>query len=147
MKKTLGLLLAVVMLAGSGMLAQQQDADMDRLVQQYMSAWNKGDANALAALYAENAMRTAPDQMVVGKQAIQAFHAKNLAGEAKGTRLTVKPGRTQSVDADVRVQEGTWEITGGTGPQRGRYLNTVVRQGGEWKIAAIATIPETPPAR
>jgi uncharacterized protein (TIGR02246 family) len=149
MKRITGWMLALAMVAGSTLVAQQQDADIDRLVQQYVSAWNKGDANALAAMFVDNAMRTAQeDQIAVGKQAIQGFYAKNFAGDGKGTKLTVKQGRTQSVGADVRLQEGTWELTGGTqGPQRGRYLNTMVRQGGEWKLAAIATIPDPPPAK
>ena len=152
MKGTIGWMVALVMVAGSTLAAQQKDADADRLVQQYLNAWNKGDADALAALYVENGMRTdnnqMKDQMVVGREAIQAYYAKSFAGDGKGTKLSVKQGRTHASTADVRVQEGTWEVTGGPqGPRRGSYLNTYVRQGGDWKIAAVGSFPETPPAK
>jgi uncharacterized protein (TIGR02246 family) len=150
MKTLMGCVVALAILAGLPLLAQQKDADLDRLVQEYTSAWNKGDAKALAALYADDAMRTGeqPGEVVAGKQAIEQFHMKNLAGPGKGTKITINPGRTQSITPDVRSQEGTWSLSGGKeGPQRGHYLNTVVRQGGTWRIAVIASTPEATPAK
>jgi uncharacterized protein (TIGR02246 family) len=82
------------------------------------------------------------------KQAIEQFYTQNFAGPAKGTTLVVNQGQTQSIGNDVRVQEGTWRLTGGKdGPQAGRYLNTMVRQDGTWRLAALATIPDPPPAK
>ena len=102
--------------------------------------------------YADHAMRSDNNpmnvQMVAGRQAFQDYYTKGFSGDAKGTTLSVTPGRTQTIAPDVRVQEGTWQVTGGPqGSQRGRYLNTYVRQGGEWKIASVATFPEMPPAK
>jgi uncharacterized protein (TIGR02246 family) len=139
----------VAVLAGSVLVAQQKDPDMDRLVQEYISAWNKGDAKALAALYVDNAIRTGtPGQVVAGKQAIEQYYATGFAGALKGSTLTITPGRTQSISPDVRAQEGTWRISGAKeGPDRGHYLNTIVRQGGTWRIAVIASTPEATPAK
>ena len=38
--------------------------------------------------------------------------------------------------------EGTYEVAGGKLPQRGRYVNTVVRQGGLWRLVSVVTVPE-----
>jgi uncharacterized protein (TIGR02246 family) len=141
--------LALVIAAGAPLAAQQKDADVDRLVQQYASAWNKGDVKALVALFADNAMRSGePDQVRVGKQAVEQFYTQSLTGPAKGTTLVVNQGQTQAIGSDVRVQEGTWRLTGAKeGPQAGRYVNTIVRQDGTWRIASLVTIPDAPPAK
>lgn len=149
MKGLMGCIVALAIVAGSSLGAQQKDAELDKLVQEYVAAWNKADVKALTALYADNAMRTGPtDVVVVGKPAIEKYYQTSFATTAKGTTLTVTPGRTQNVSADVRLQEGTWQVAGGKdGPQRGRYLNTLVRVGGAWRLAAIAAIPDTPPMK
>jgi len=47
------------------------------------------------------------------------------------------------------VGHGSYEITGGTPPAgtptRGTYMNTMVRQGGRWLIAASAVMPSMMP--
>jgi uncharacterized protein (TIGR02246 family) len=149
MKTLVAGVLAVVMLVGAGASARQADPDLDALLQQYQSAWNKGDAKSLAALYSQNAVRMQPTgASLMGRAAIEKFFVDSFAGVWKGTKLTLKAGATQRVNADVRVQEGTFEVSGGTGaPARGRYLNTVVREGGQWKLASVAPVADTPPAK
>lgn len=149
MKTLVAGVLAVVLLAGAGASARQADPDLDALLQQYQSAWNKGDAKSLAALYTQNAVRMqTTGAPLMGRAAIEKYFADSFAGAWKGTTLTLKAGATQRLNADVRIQEGTFEVSGGTGaPQRGRYLNTVVRDGGQWKLASVAPVPDTPPAK
>jgi uncharacterized protein (TIGR02246 family) len=149
MKGLMGCVVALALVAGAPLAAQQKDAELDKLVQQYVAAWNKADVKGLVALYTDNSMRTGPtDVVVVGKGELEKYYQTSFATTAKGTTLTVTPGRTQNVSADVRVQEGTWQVAGGTdGPQRGRYMNTMVRVGGSWRLAAVAAIPDTPPTK
>jgi uncharacterized protein (TIGR02246 family) len=141
--------LAVVLLTGAAATARQSDPDLTRFTEQYQAAWNKGDAKALAALYSQNAMRAQPNAApLVGRAAIEQFFVKSFAGDWKGTKLTVKQGRSQEATPEIRIQEGTWEVSGGAGgPQRGRYLNTVMREGGEWRLLSVSTVPDTPPAK
>lgn len=148
MKTVLTCLVVLALGAAAGASAQQTGADIDRLVQQYVAAWNAGDAKAMTALYADDGMRTENISdgrlpVAVGKQALQAYYERTLGGELKGTRLTVMPEQTRSIGDDVRIQGGSWQVTGAKeGPRRGTYLNTYVRQGGEWKIAAVASVPD-----
>lgn len=144
--KTIVAVALAVLLAAAGAVARQGDPDVNRLLEQYQTAWNKGDAKAIAALYSQNALRMRTDaEPLVGRAAIEQMFVQSFAGDWKGTKLTLKAGRTQKVTADVSLHEGTFEVAGGTGaPQRGRYLNTLVREGGEWKLASVAAVPETP---
>lgn len=149
MRKLVEVMLAIVVLACVTTLAQTKtDPGIDQLLADYQAAWAKADAKGLAALYAQNAIRMGPEGAVVGRQAIQKMFEQNFAGAWKGTKVTITGGRLESVSADVRVHEGTFAVSGGSGaPQKGRYLNTLVRQGNAWRIAGLAPIPETPPDR
>jgi uncharacterized protein (TIGR02246 family) len=138
--------LAVLLFAGSGAVARQNDPNLDKLLEQYQMAWNKGDAKGLAALYTQTALRLPPEGPAVsGRAAIEKLFVQNFQGAWKGTKLTLKAVRTQEVAPNVRIQEGTYEVAGGAdGPQRGRYMNTVVREGNDWKLASVAPVADTP---
>src|SRR4051812_15825829 len=43
----------------------KSDATVDQLVKDYEAAFNKGDAKALAALYAQDALRLGPDNQLL----------------------------------------------------------------------------------
>ena len=129
--------------------AQAQPAppnpDVQKLADAFVAAWNKADAKALAALHAENAIRASPQgEMIVGRPAIEQGFAAAFADELKGSTLTVTSVNQRSIGADVIVASGTWQIKGGTPPTgaatQGTYLNTMVRQSGQWVIASSAPI-------
>jgi uncharacterized protein (TIGR02246 family) len=140
------LAVAVVVLIGftSAPLAQAPDADVQKLTQQYQEAFNKGDAKALAALYATDAFRLGPDgQFQAGRDAIQKHYMTGFEGPVKGAKLTLKPGKIQKLPGDVLLSEGTYEVTGAPdAAPRGRYVNTLVRQQGQWRLAGVTVVPE-----
>lgn len=136
--------LAIVVGIAAGAAAQQVDPEIQKLITQYEDAWGKGDAKAIAALHVADAIRVGNDaQPVVGRDAIEKVFAKNFAGPWKGTKVRIQTARAQTVATDVRVVEGSYEVTGaGPAPLRGRFLNTMVRQQGQWRLASVAAIPE-----
>lgn len=137
----------VLGLAGS-VSAQKPDAEMQKLTEQYAAAANKGDSKALAALYTADAVRLGPDgQVVTGQAAIEKQHATAFAGPQKGAKLTLRHGRTHTVTPDVAILEGTYESTGGAMSSKGRYVNTVVRQGGQWRLASVVAVPDASGAK
>jgi uncharacterized protein (TIGR02246 family) len=85
-----------------------------------------------------------------GRAAIEKGIADSLAGDAKGTTISITTGALQVIAPDVAVGEGTYTLTGGTGTPtavKGRYLNTVVKRGTAWAIAASAAfVPMRPEA-
>jgi uncharacterized protein (TIGR02246 family) len=146
MRRTASFALALVVFAVYAQAQPGKNPDVQKIADAFVTAWSKADAKALAALHADDAIRTNPQgQTIVGRAAIEQAFAAAFAGELKGSRLVIKPGDERSIGADVVVASGTWEITGGTPPAgaatRGTYLNTMVRQGGRWVIASSAPIP------
>jgi uncharacterized protein (TIGR02246 family) len=143
--------LGLAILAAGSVIAQRAEADADlaQVLEQYQNAWNQGDAKALASLYTRNAIRVAGyAEPLAGREAIEKSFATNFARSWKGTRLRMQPARTEALGPDVRLQEGTYELQRPTGePQRGRYLNTFVRESGQWLHAGVALIPYSGAAR
>jgi uncharacterized protein (TIGR02246 family) len=144
MSKTAGIaammLLALSLVAG----AQKADPDAQKVAEQYAAAFNKGDAKALAALYTAGGARLGTDgQLVAGRAALEAMYAAGFAGPLKGSKLTLVPGSSHVVAPDVKVIAGRF-TTDGIATVKGRYVNTIVKQGAHWLLASVVTIPDPP---
>jgi uncharacterized protein (TIGR02246 family) len=130
--------------------AQTSDPAMDKLAADWAAAFAKADVKTLASLYTENAIRVTPEGgKVVGREAIAKEFATNFAGPWKGATIKIHVGAVQHVSPDIAVSEGTFEVMGVTGPDgkpmplKGKYLNTVVKQGGAWVLASNAAVEPT----
>lgn len=124
------------------------DPEIQKVVDAFVEAWSRGDAKAIAALHTTDATRIAPDGTIsVGRAGIEEAMSKALSGPFKGTRLSVTTGKGGANSAGMRIQSGTWEVTGGAPPPetatKGTYLNTLVRQGDRWLIAGAAAVGST----
>jgi uncharacterized protein (TIGR02246 family) len=125
-------------------------ADMQKVRDEYVAAWSKADARAVAMLHAEQAVVVnGMGEVMAGRQAVQQSMEKQFAGPWKGTTLTVTPGRQHSVGNDVIVEEGRFRISGGQaggaeaqkmgGQEEGHYLVTLGRVEGQWRIVSHAS--------
>jgi uncharacterized protein (TIGR02246 family) len=129
-------------------VAQKSDPSLEQLARDYQTTFNKGDAKALAAFYATDALLVTPTgQLLTGQAAIEQNYLTSLAGPLKGTKLLLHPGKTQTLTADVALIQGTYEVTGGPTTVKGCYLNTVVKRAGQWRLAGVVTVPEQTAAR
>ena len=152
MKRLTGVVCAAACLAlAASVGAQSADPAMVKLVQSYEQAWMKGDANAVAAHYAEDALVVNAEGVHQGRAAVAKSMTTNFAGPWKGSTLSVHLGKTQPLGPDMTMNEGTYEVKGLTGPDgkpmviKGSYLNTLVKKGGAWVIVGhMAFAP--PPA-
>jgi uncharacterized protein (TIGR02246 family) len=125
--------------------AQKADPDAQKIVDQYSAAFNKGDAKTLATLYAVNGTRVGPEgTLIAGRATIEKNYADGFAGPLKGSTLTLEQGATHVVTPDVKVMEGRFSTTTSIAPVKGRYVNTMVRQGKTWLLATVVTIPDPP---
>lgn len=151
-----GRVLGIALLAGltgTGLVLAQAtpDAEFKKIADAFSQAWAKGDAKGIAALHTKDAVRMSGsgDPAVKGTAAIEKAMADALAGPYKGTTLNITSTSYTRVTADTYVGEGSYEIAGGTppagSPTRGQYMNTMVRQGGRWLIAASAVMPAMAP--
>jgi uncharacterized protein (TIGR02246 family) len=144
--------LTVLLVASVGS-AQAPDAAMEKLRTDFEQAWNRGDAKALAALYTEDALTVNAEGVAVrGRSAIEKTMGGSFAGPLKGSTISIKAGASQALPGDMSLNEGTYTISGGKGPDgkpmtiNGRYLNTAVKRGNAVLIAGSAAfIPQPPP--
>jgi uncharacterized protein (TIGR02246 family) len=145
MRRTAWLSAIVLVTVSALVSAQKPDADVAKLTARYEAAFNKGDAKAVAALYTEEGTRLGPDgSFLKGRALIEKMYAAGFVGPLKGVQLTLTPASSQVLTPDVQVTEGTYSATGTT-PLKGRYVNTIVRKGGQWLLASVVTIPAPPP--
>jgi ketosteroid isomerase-like protein len=102
----------------------------------WYQAFNRGDAAAVAAFYADDAVLAAPDVPAVkGTAAIRDLIAKDI-GTFHSSGLTVAEGATSDVgvSGDVAWQSGTWVVTDKNGApvDAGKGLTIFQRRGGKW---------------
>ena len=147
-RRTLVSAVVLVLCAVATPAQSAKNPELQKVADAFVAAWNKADAKALAALHAENCITTTngPAQVIVGPPAVEQDYTKAFAAELKGTKLILKPGDERTINPDLAITSGTWEITGPTPPPpgaatRGTYINTLVKQGGKWLIVSSAAIP------
>jgi uncharacterized protein (TIGR02246 family) len=126
------------------------EPDLKKLAADFSQAWAKGDAKAIAAMHAEDALRLpGTGQVISGRAEIEQNYAQALSGPFKGSQIVITPGQTKQLTPDVYVGEGRFQISGGTlpanTPTSGNYANTYVRRSGRWLLAMSAI--SYPPAR
>ena len=142
-----------VAIAVPAFLAGQQSVspEYQKVMDAFTAAYNKGNAAGIGAIYAEDALRVAPDGTVLaGRAAVQQNYGASLAGPMKGASIKLTATESRQLTPDIHVVVGTWEVTGAqAGPLSGKYINTMVRKDGQWRIAAnMAMRPMTqPPAK
>ena len=147
LKRTLMSAVVLVLCAVPTPAQSAKNPEFQKIADAFVAAWNKADAKALAALHAENCITSGGDTgQLVGRAAVEQDFTKAFAATLKGTKLIVTPGNERTINPDLAVISGSWEITGPTPPPpgaatRGIYFNTLVKQGGKWLIASLAAIP------
>ncbi len=130
--------LSVAALAGCGArahpVAPGSRQAIEAAVARYVAASNRGDADALAALYADDAMLLPPDhEPIKGRQAIGEFWRQGTDEGLEVTTLTVE------VDGDIGYLVGRYHLppTDEEPADSGKYVMCLRRQrDGSWKLTA-----------
>lgn len=135
---------ALLALASSN-LSVQTPADeqaLRNLPQLHCDAWNKGDARALAELFATDGdWVTVATVYLHGRTDYQTFHARLLDGRFKGSKFVPIHTTVRFLRPDLGVLHWSWKMRGdenydGT-PRPPRYgLLTMVaeKRSGKWQI-------------
>ena len=117
------------------------ESEVTRVAESYAAAMNRGDAAAMAAVYADDGVEMPPGKPAVrGRAAIEAYHRQELAGPVKLSGFALAPSETR-VAGEVAYTTGTSRITvtppGGAPPveSTGKYLVVLRRQAGVGKAA------------
>jgi uncharacterized protein (TIGR02246 family) len=104
----------------------------------WFKAYKAGDGAAVAALYAEDAVLSAPGAPASrGKASIREYYVKAVA-EFAAAGLAEADGPTSDVGAsgDLAWQWGTYIVTdkSGAGVEAGKYTTVFQRKDGKWMI-------------
>ena len=131
------ILLAMAFVAIAASAAEAQDkASIDKLNEAWTAALNKGDAAAVAAMYAEDAtLLPEGSEMVKGRAGIQKFWQE--AAQQVGD-FTLKAIDVKALGDGVGREIGTFTArTKGAQPQdlTGKYVVIWQRVGSDWKLA------------
>jgi len=125
-----------------GAEANRQAADeaaIRKAVEAYVAAFNRGDAKALAAMWAPEAVYTNPlsGEQVVGREAIEKQFT-GIFAEAKGAKLESKTISVQFVSPNVAVEQGTAKvIRPKQTPDDSEYTAVYVKRDGQWLLDRV----------
>lgn len=150
MPKLLFLLIVLFCTVGYGGLQSQSitdEADMHTFARQFMAAYNRGDHEAIAEMYLDDAVRIdQKGQKTSGSDQIAAYFADQF--RLNNATLLLRQNSLSWSDAEhAWVAGGTYEVYGKTNVYdiaidiAGHYANVMVKDKDQWKIAKSTLTP------
>ncbi len=146
-------ILGLVLAAGAvvGQESETEEEAIAAIVQQYVDAWNRGDLDAIAALYSEDAkLIDMTGEVASGREAIRESIAK-IREKYEGGTLTAEQTAVRFVKPEIAVVDGKWSLSGVAPPEQGEPLPTeglftLVQQKIDGKWLVVVEESKTPPA-
>jgi uncharacterized protein (TIGR02246 family) len=154
-----GITVAMLALTGATHAFAQAKGGDEAAIRAQTTSWEKaynaGDAAAVAALYADDAILLPPGAPAArGKAAILAFFTKDIAGsKAAGAVMVLNPKTDVGVSGNMGWESGTYTATvKGAVVETGKFLSVSRKKDGKWLYirdtwnADAAPAPAAPPA-
>jgi len=121
------------------------------VIDRFVDAWNRHDAKAFAAVFAEDADFTNwRGEGTSGRAKIETFHAPMFATIFKNSHQSYTVINTRFIRPDVAAVDVHWQMTGATDaqgnprPDRRRLLNfTMEKNAAEWQIVVMHNLDLT----
>ena len=144
---------ALALGCASGALDQEPvETAIRERVKQYEAAYNAGDADAVAAIYATDGTHTyALGFTHHGRLEIAQGLKEQFAGPMKGTRIALSPLRIRALSPTIAVEEASFALTGlkdptGTELPRitGLCQGVYQKEGDQWFAAAVQCLVPPP---
>jgi uncharacterized protein (TIGR02246 family) len=156
MKRTSGLAVGIVALVGSmtGLAYAASPASADEVaIRAQTTSWGKayngGDAKAVAALYAEDALLLPPGASgVSGRAAILQYFTKDIAdSKAAGAVFALDPKTDVGVSGNMGWESGMYKVTvKGAVVETGKFLSVSRKKDGKWLYIRDTWNADAPPA-
>jgi uncharacterized protein (TIGR02246 family) len=145
--------LGLVVSLGSVLVAQDTAADEEAIRQlglRWEEAWANRDAQALAALYTDDADGiSAMGETVSGRMAIEENFTKRFEDLPESAQNESEVIALRFIRPTIAIVDGAWAVSGlpeGV-PAAGLWTAVVVKKDGEWLYtAARSRIPMVPPS-
>jgi uncharacterized protein (TIGR02246 family) len=147
-----GVVALVASMAGLAHAAASASADETAIRAQSTSwerAYNGGDAKAVAAQYAEDALLLPPGAPGVrGRASILEFFTQDIAGsKAAGAVFIVNPKTDVGVSGNMGWESGTYKVTvKGAVVETGKFLSVSHKKDGKWHYIRDTWNADEPPA-
>ncbi|WP_306601514.1 SgcJ/EcaC family oxidoreductase [Geothrix sp. 21YS21S-2] len=144
-----GLLLAAAYALGAPPVSRSDEAAIRAQTARWEKAYNGGDAQAVAAEYAEDALLLPPGgKGVKGKAGILAYFTKDIAdARAGGVVLVLDPATDVGVSGSTGWESGTFKVTvNGAVVDTGKFLSVSRKKNGTWTYIRDTWNSDTPPA-
>lgn len=138
-------LLVCPVVAGEAEKYVREEAEIRSIVKEYMDAFNRGDAKALAALWDEHAEYAGSSgERLQGRDQIEAALQKFFS-ENKGVKIEVQTSGITVTGPENVSEEGSSVVTFSDGTKNEKdYVVRYVKHGEQWRIARACETPETP---
>jgi uncharacterized protein (TIGR02246 family) len=130
---TFAIIALIGALTGCGAPAAQQSAELAAMTERWEEALNSGNAEAVAALYSDDARLLPPNaEPARGRAAVAAEFSTMIAA---GLKVDLED-LDSVVAGDVGYKVGTYSLLapGGVTVDRGKYIDVWRKIDGEWKI-------------
>jgi uncharacterized protein (TIGR02246 family) len=116
--------------------------------QEFIAAFEKGDAKAVAAFWTENGDYTdETGREFKGRAAIQKMYERFFAGK-KPMKLNIIVTSARMIGNDVALEDGITEVTPAEGglPSAARFSAVLVKRYGEWYFESVRDSVPHPPS-
>ncbi len=122
-------------------------AAIEQLARQYEAAYAKGDAKALAAMFAEDVEYTDENGVTItGREAIESVLRQGFSRN-KGAKFAIQVDSVRGLGPEVAVERGTTVMTAADGMQvSSAYTAVRVRKSDKWLITQLVESPPPTPA-
>jgi uncharacterized protein (TIGR02246 family) len=114
------------------------EAEIRQAVKSYVEAFNKGDAAAVASLWADNGEYKGPSgESFKGRKKIEAFLKKFFA-ENKDVQIQASPTSLRFPSPNSAIEIGTATVSRpGQTPEESQYVASYTKRAGAWKLTSV----------
>jgi uncharacterized protein (TIGR02246 family) len=128
--------------------ANKQTLGKGKRAQEFIAAFEKGDAKAVAGFWTENGDYTdETGREFKGRAAIQKMYEKFFAGQ-KPMKLNIIVTSARMIGNEVALEDGITEVTPAEGglPSAARFSAVLVKRYGEWYFESVRDSVPHPPS-
>jgi uncharacterized protein (TIGR02246 family) len=122
------------------------EAALMKRAEQFVAAFNKGDAKEMATFFTPDADVVDPEgHQIMGRKAIEEAY-QSLFSSRKGAKLMVRITSVRVAKPDLAFEDGLTEVTYPQGPpSAARYSVVYVKTDGQWYLASVREAIAVPP--